>query len=473
MGVATLPIQAKAQLELRRRGVELHTGWPAEYESQRTGIYRPQNSDVDTFIANDRPRYMLLKGGEGGGKSAAGVIKSLGKLRRGMDGIMVSTDLEHFKKSLWPTFREWCPWHRVIKRHQYRRIEGWMPSQAFIMVFENDIGGYSELICGGAKETEIGTWEGPNVNFIHFDEARRHKTPIALKTFDGRARIPGANGEPPQLYLTTTPRKHWLYDYFGPLQNDDALAAFKSDSYVATVLTEENIANLDSEFVRQRAQTLTESEARILLRAEWEDESDVEKFVNIIWWDNCREQLPELGRSEPMVLALDAAIGGETNTPDCFAMIGVTRHPGRKEDVAVRYAGIWQPPPNGLLDFEPIKNELIRLCRDFAVAEVAYDSFQLHSMVMELKKAGVANFQEFSQFKDREIADKQLQALILGRRISHDGNPLLRAHFDNANIKKKLDKDGFRMVKRTPSLKIDAAVSTSMAADRCLFLNLG
>lgn len=472
MGVATLPLQAKAELELRRRGVQLNTGWPAEYESKRTGIYRPQNSDVGQFIANDRPRYMLLKGGEGGGKSAAGVIKSLGKLRRGMDGIMVSTDLEHFKKSLWPTFREWCPWHRVIKRHQYRRIEGWTPSQAFIMVFENDVGGYSELICGGAKETEIGTWEGPNVNFVHFDEARRHKTPIALKTFDGRARIPGASGEPPQLYLTTTPRKHWLYDYFGPLQNDDALAAFKADSYVATVLTEENIANLDPEFVRQRAQTLTESEARILLRAEWEDESDVDKFVNIIWWDNCHETLPELGRSEPMVIAMDAATGGETNTPDCFSMVGVTRHPGRKADVAVRYCGIWNPPPNGLLDFEPIEQELRRLCREFAVVEVTYDNYQLHSMTMRLLKEGVANFTKFPQEGPRLIADKQLQDMIIARRVAHDGNPLLRKHIDNANTRKRQDKAGFRIVKRAPSLKVDATVSLSMATDKCLFYNL-
>ena len=62
-----------------------------------------------------------------------------------------------------------------------------------------------------------------------FDEARRHKTGKALKVFDGRARIPGPDGQPPQVFLTTTPRKHWLYTYFGPLLADDPLAAFKAD----------------------------------------------------------------------------------------------------------------------------------------------------------------------------------------------------------------------------------------------------
>jgi hypothetical protein len=143
---------------------------------------------------------MLLKGGEGGGKSAAGVIKDLNRLRRGMNGIMVSTDLEHFKKSIWPTFKEWCPWNCVIERHRYRQEEGWEPTKAFTLVFKNEVDGYSELICGGAKEDRIGQWTGPNVNFVHFDEAREHKTPEALKTFDGRARIRGPAGEPPQMY---------------------------------------------------------------------------------------------------------------------------------------------------------------------------------------------------------------------------------------------------------------------------------
>ena len=384
---------------------------------------------------------------------------------------MVSPDLEHFKKSLWPEFRRWCPWERVIERHRYRQQPGWEPTRPFTLVFHNETGGYSELMCGGCKETEIEAWEGPNVSFVHFDEARRHRTARAIKVFDGRARIPGPNGEPPQIFLTTTPRKHWLYEYFGPPKEDDPFAAFKADSYVATVLTQENIANLEAGFVEKRAQSLTEAEARILLRAEWEDEDDVEKFVKLVWWDACKEELPPLGRSEPLILALDAAKGGETTVADCFAMVGVTRHPSRPEDVAVRYCGIWQPPPNGLLDFAPIEAEVRRLCREFAVVEVAFDSYQLHDFTMRLGKEGIANFKEFSQTAARLKGDKQLQDLIMARRIAHDGNPLLTKHIDNANVKKS-GSDGVRIVKRSNSLKVDAAVALAMAANRCLYYNL-
>jgi phage terminase large subunit-like protein len=173
-----------------------------------------------------------------------------------------------------------------------------------------------------------------------------------------------------------------------------------------------------------------------------------------------------LGGHTPLVIALDAAKGGETNLPDCFAMVAVSR---QGEIVQVRYCGIWTPNP--VLDFEPIENELVRLCQQFSVIEVAYDPYQLHDMATRLKKRGIANFREFSQGKDRLMADKQLQDLIMSRRIAHDGNPLLRQHIDNANIKKG-GPDGVRIVKRSPSLKVDAAVALSMAASRSLYYTI-
>jgi len=479
-----LPKLARARLEKRR--LEQVSLWPEQYISTRTNSpYIPQNEQVRQFIENDTPRYMLLKGGEGGGKSAAGVIKDLDRLRRGMSGIMVSTDLEHFKKSIWPTAKEWIPWQCVIERHRYRQSEGWEPSKAFTLTFKNEVGGFSDLICGGAKEDKIGSWEGPNVSFVHFDEARGHKTPRALKVFDGRIRILGPNGEKPQLYLTTTPRKHWLFEYFAGASGDEISASlvtekimaqhanFKRDALVTTVLTSEN-PNIDPEFVRQRAQTLDEAEARVLLQALWEDESDIEKFVNMIWWDNCQEASRAIGRSEPAIIALDAATGSENPSylADCFAMVMVTRHPDRANDVMIRYCGIWEASPGQLLDFKPIKKELIRLCKEFSILEVAYDPYQLHDMATTLKSKQVAFFKAFNQGQDRQLADKQFQDLIMARRITHDGNPLLRQHIDNADLKKYEAKDQIRLIKRSASQKIDAAVCVSMAASRCLYYNM-
>lgn len=447
--------------------------WPEQYTNRKTGkVYEPHNEQEHQFVYSDTPRYMLLKGGEGAGKSVAGIIKTLNRLKRGMSGIMVSPDFEHFKKSLWPEFKLWCPWNVVIDSQQRRQSEGWEPSGHFTLVFKNNLGGYSELSCGGAKESEIESWRGPNKSFVDFDEYSRHRTPKALKVFDGRVRIAGPANEPGQIFFTTTPEMHHLYDYFGPLQDGDALANFKQDAFTATVKAKENKANLEEGWIEKRAQSLDEAEVRVFLDAEWESISDVEKFINIIWWDNCQESLPAVTRSEPMVIALDAAKGSTgTTLTDCFAVVGVTRHPHRSKDVAVRYCGIWQAEKGKLLDYAPIEIEVRRLAKEFAIIEFTYDPYQLHYICTKLRTEGIGNFKEFLQQSARLKSDKDLQNLIMSRRIAHDGNPLLKQHIDNANIKKS-GEDGIRLVKRSSSLKIDAAVSLSMAASRILYYNV-
>ena len=61
---------------------------------------------------------------------------------------------------------------------------------------------------------------------------------------------------------------------------------------------------------------------------------------------------------------------------------------------------------------------------------------------------------------------------IMEQLIAHDGNPLLRQHIDNADIK-KYGQDTIRIVKRTSALKVDAAVCVSMGSERISYYNLG
>lgn len=409
-------------------------------------------------------------GGWGAGKSTAGSVKALERQRRGCDGIAVSPDFAHFKKSLWPTLREWIPWDQVVPKHQrYENIE-WAPGGAFTIVFKNR----TQMHCGGIKDAT--SWYGGNVNYALFDEASRYPDDSAFKSLMGRIRIVGPNGEPPQLFLTTTPEMNWLAERFGPWDapGDDPFAAFKAKALVARVLTEENVANLDPEYAQSLADGLTDDEAELFLRAGWVHVVGATMFVNPAWWDACYEPLPAWGR-EPCCIGVDAAKGSEQNIADCFAVVACTRHPSRPSDVAVRYCGIWQAEPGRVLDYDVIEAEIRRLCRERSVLEIAYDPWQLHQMMMGLRREGVAHTREFSQMGDRNRADKGLQDLIVRRGMAHDGNPVLASHVKNANIRKTRDDTGqvkIRMVKRAPSLKIDAAVAAAMAADRILYYNV-
>lgn len=215
---------------------------------------------------------------------------------------------------------------------------------------------------------------------------------------------------------------------------------------------------------------LLPSEFQRVHRNQWA--SSQSKFVEKEWWNSCLEQLPPMTKKEMCVLAADANKGSETTTPaDCFALVLVTRHPNRPKDVAIRYCGIWQAEPGKLMDYDPIKQEIRRLCQEYSVVELAYDPYQLHDMMTTFKKEGVANTKEFSQTGARLKADKLLRDLIINKRIAHDGNPLLAQHIDNANIQNH-GEDGIRLVKRNQKDKIDAAVALSMAASRVLYYNI-
>lgn len=455
------PYRATAPTQAVRLAVSV---WPCVYVNRDTGrAYTPHHADEQRFVYEDGPwRYGLAKGGEGGGKSTAGCIKSLERLRRGMSGIMVGTDLEHFKKSLWPEFRRWVPWDQVVPSQRRRQKIEWEPQHSFSLAFTNG----AVLLCGGIDDPA--SWEGPNVNFFHFDEARRKKDATALKVLDGRIRIPGPNGEPPQGFITTTPRKHWLYDYFGPVSGDnDPFSDFKCNSLVIDLLTRDNAANLAQGYVEQRAQTLTEAEQRVLLEAAWEDIDDVDRFLpSMTWWDACKEDVPPLDPRTPIVAAMDGAVSGDT-----FALVLVSRHPQRRQDILVRGLMVWEPRGTPL-DFPTIQTEIVRTLNSWYTLVLTYDPYQLHQMAQQIQQTANIWCDPFQQGQPRLIADKQLLDLVMRRGIVHDGDVRLRTAIDNADRKTSEDRQTLRIVKRTSSLKIDLAVALSMAAAKCLELNL-
>lgn len=224
------------------------------------------------------------------------------------------------------------------------------------------------------------------------------------------------------------------------------------------------------EYYHEEEAVLLPEEFRRIHKNEWVGSET--KFVDKLWWAACYEALPGLTKGEPGILAADAAKGGESSRPaDCFALVLVTRHPTRSGDVAVRYCGVWQAEKGKLLDFGPIEQEIRRLCADFSVVEFAYDPYQLHDMATRLKREGIVNSKEFNQTTQRLKADKQLRDLIIGRRLAHDGNPVLSEHVDNANVVNN-GEEGIRLVKRTQEKKIDSCVALSMATQRALYYNL-
>lgn len=196
--------------------------------------------------------------------------------------------------------------------------------------------------------------------------------------------------------------------------------------------------------------------------------TDAEKFLpSMIWWDALRVDMPALEGHTPIVLAADAGVNN-----DSFGLTGTSRHWAEAEAVAARYVHEWKPGRNHPIDFGDVEAEIRRLCEAFNVVEFTYDPYQLYDMGSRLQRDGVVKTRQFQQGADRLESDKQLLDLITQRRYAHDGDPLLRAHIDNADKKVNAETRKLRIIKRHEDLKIDLAVSASMGAYRCLKLPL-
>lgn len=201
--------------------------------------------------------------------------------------------------------------------------------------------------------------------------------------------------------------------------------------------------------------------------------SSISSFMPLEWWDSCyNPNLPVLDNRTFAVIGVDASV-----TNDCTVATLVTRHtnPSIKRGVAIRAGRIWKPTPEHPMNYSApggLEETIKEWCKKYNVAQVAYDSYQLHKLMTDLRMEGVAWCKPFSQGGDRMRADKQLYDLVRDRELEHYGDPDMKEHIKNAGAKQSKEEDTkFRIVKRTTDGKIDYLIGMSMAASECLRLN--
>jgi len=198
------------------------------------------------------------------------------------------------------------------------------------------------------------------------------------------------------------------------------------------------------------------------------DTSSAERFLpHPSIWHNCYAGRIESWVGQPEVVALDAAVSG-----DSFAFVAVSRHPDDRDKVVERHTKIWTPEEfeDDTIDQGVIEEYVRDYLADHNVVQLTYDPYQCHYLASRLKDSVWTD--EFTQGAQRLEADRQLLDLLVGKRFLHSGDPNLTAHMMNAY--RKTDSGGrqIRIVKGSPDLKVDAAVALSMATARCLALNL-
>jgi hypothetical protein len=248
--------------------------WPEKFQNNRTGrFFEPQNEEIRKFVFEEHtPRYVYLMAAEGSGKTATASVKALVNLKKGLSGAIVATDLPMMKK-VWSEIVNWIPKNVVVPENKHMLNPTWIPYKSFEIFFYSDIGTISSMIIGGLGDpSTYSKWESLNRNWICAEETRSVPSDGAMKVLSGRIRIPGLNGEQPQLFIVSTPttKNHWMYKWFGPIDgDDDPLKEFKQESRIITLDLKENIYNLTNDHIKQRGLTLTENEKTIFLEGKW------------------------------------------------------------------------------------------------------------------------------------------------------------------------------------------------------------
>ena len=181
-------------------------------------------------------------------------------------------------------------------------------------------------------------------------------------------------------------------------------------------------------------------------------------------WDKLAHGDPPPPGSE-VVLGFDGSFNGDT-TVIIGCRVGPVPH--------LFVVGVWERQPTDRddwrVDVGDVERRIVEACQVWQVREVACDPFRWQRSMQELADCGVPIVEWPSTHPRRMVpACQQFYDHVVERRLSHDGNPILGRHLDNAVVKR--DHLGPRIVKesRASARRIDAAVAAVIALDRALW----
>ncbi len=211
-------------------------------------------------------------------------------------------------------------------------------------------------------------------------------------------------------------------------------------------------------YYEEQAATLRPGSFARLHLNRWQ--SGEEAFVTAEDWDACvdpslKPLLPEQARGLRLSVGLDAA-----TKRDCAAVVAVAKLPdGRTRLVRHR---IWTPKRGEPLDLEEtVEAFVLGLRRDYTLAAVVFDPFQMARSAETLKRAGVWMSELPQTSSNLTSAGQALYELVTARNLVMYPAEDLRAHALNAVAIETAR--GWRIAKEKASRKVDAAVALSFA----------
>lgn len=175
--------------------------------------------------------------------------------------------------------------------------------------------------------------------------------------------------------------------------------------------------------------------------------TDITAFVLVFWADGILKVLPYFFIPEDSIQER-------------------VKKDGVPYDVWVKQGFIYATPGN-VIDYKFIEDKIDQLARRFVIKEIAFDPWNATMLTQRLTDNGMRMVEVRQGFASLSPPTKQLEALILQKKLNHGGNPVLRWMFDNVMVKQ--DASGnIKPDKEKSKEKIDGIVALIMAVDRAM-----
>lgn len=255
---------------------------------------------------------------------------------------------------------------------------------------------------------------------------------------------------------------------------------------------------LETECARAKENPAAENVFRRLYLNQWTRQET--RWIPLAAWDACREEIDwEAYRGRECYAGLDLSAttdltalllvfppevegGAYLARPFFWVPADTLELRERRDHVPVEYwvrAGYLEPTPGNVIDTDWILRRLGELMEAYQIRELAFDRWGSQKIVADLQTrldftvdereaelGGRPLLVQFGQgFASMGSPTKTFEELVLGRRIHHDGNPVLRWNVDSAVV--DTDAAGNRKPNKAKSTsRIDGLVALLMGLER-------
>jgi len=131
-------------------------------------------------------------------------------------------------------------------------------------------------------------------------------------------------------------------------------------------------------------------------------------------------------------------------------------------------AGLITPTPGDVVDYNFIRRDVVKASTKFNLQELAYDPWGAVKLAGELYNDDGIEMVEFRQgYKSMSPPTKELLKVVMGRKLLHGGNPVLRWNADNFVVVTDAA-ENVKPSKEKARERIDGVVALIMALDRAI-----